>query len=260
MSLSGYRVAGEGMPVVMLHSSLSSCGQWQELVMRLKAQFKCINIDLLGYGDAPEVTNPESFALEDESKRILSIIDSEAGSQDFMFVGHSYGGAVGLHMANLVGKRIKAMALYEPVAFHLLERRSQAFQNIEQISGSLAGLEPSDAARTFVDYWNGDGFFARMPAKVRAMFSDKIGKVQLDFQGLMGQSYCLSDLELDHCPVLVLAGQHSPLSSRTIAAKLRDELPNVQYREFDGGHMAPIAQATDIAEIFEGYLCKMKIG
>jgi pimeloyl-ACP methyl ester carboxylesterase len=93
-----------------------------------------------------------------------------------------------------------------------------------------------------------------MPAKVRAMFSDKIGKVQLDFQGLMGQTYRLSDLDLGHCPILVLAGQHSPLSSRTIAAKLRDELPNVEYREFDGGHMAPIAQAAAVAAVFEEYL------
>lgn len=254
MALSGYRVTGDGIPVVMLHSSLSSSGQWQDLVMDLKHQFKCINIDLLGYGDAPEVTDVVHYSLKDETDRVLQIIQHEVGNESFILIGHSFGGAVGLSIANRLPQRVTAMALYEPVAFHLLDSDGDAFLDIHRISGSLADLSPEDAARRFVDYWNSPGFFDKMPGKVRRMFADKIDKVQLDFIGLMGQSYSVADLQLSHCPVLVLAGMHSPLSSRTIAQMLRDGLPRVEYQEFDGGHMAPIGQSKEIAEIFSGYL------
>ncbi len=250
----GYRAAGEGMAVVMLHSSLSSSGQWQGLVKALKADFKCINIDLLGYGDAPDVTTPEHYSLLDETQRVMTIVNHEIGQQPFILVGHSFGGAVGLSIAKQYPQRVKAMALYEPVAFHLLDSQGEAFADIHRISGALSGLSPEQGACAFVDYWNQPGFFAQMPEKVQKMFAAKIDKVQLDFIGLMGQTYRLNELALAHCPVLVIAGCQSPVSSRTIAAMLRDNLPNVHYREFDGGHMAPIQQGAEVSALIAEFI------
>jgi pimeloyl-ACP methyl ester carboxylesterase len=43
------------------------------------------------------------------------------------------------------------------------------------------------------------------------------------------------------CPVLLLTGSASPLSSRAVARRLAGALPNVEVLELKGlGHMAPV--------------------
>ena len=39
--------------IVLLHSSMSSKAQWATLVEQLTPDFRCIPLDLLGYGTAP---------------------------------------------------------------------------------------------------------------------------------------------------------------------------------------------------------------
>jgi pimeloyl-ACP methyl ester carboxylesterase len=59
----GYFVAGAGVPVVLLHASLSSKSQWRELAAQLAPRFRVIAIDLSGYGDNPMPAARESFSV-----------------------------------------------------------------------------------------------------------------------------------------------------------------------------------------------------
>ncbi|HEY5863388.1 MAG TPA: hypothetical protein VIX61_09870, partial [Casimicrobiaceae bacterium] len=47
----GYVTAGDGVPVLMLHSSLASKSQWSGLATRLAVRYRTIAVDLWGYGD-----------------------------------------------------------------------------------------------------------------------------------------------------------------------------------------------------------------
>ena len=47
---TGFHIEGRGRPVVLLHSSLGSKGQWRALVERMRRSHRLIAIDLLlGY-------------------------------------------------------------------------------------------------------------------------------------------------------------------------------------------------------------------
>eukprot|EP01032_Pedospumella_encystans_P033769 gene33769-38165_t len=46
--------------VVLLHRSMSSKGQWTELMAQQESNFRCIAVDLLGYGKSPFPSGAEA--------------------------------------------------------------------------------------------------------------------------------------------------------------------------------------------------------
>ena len=59
---------GRGRAVVLLHSSMSSKNQWRALEHELRARYRVISIDLLGYGEvwAAAGTWNDVFPVEPE--------------------------------------------------------------------------------------------------------------------------------------------------------------------------------------------------
>jgi len=251
----GVTVTGnpEGTAIVLLHSSMSSSRQWHKLVLQLQADYLLINIDLLGYGTAPQVLDNTHFGLEDETRRI-EIILQQLNISEYLLVAHSYGGATALKYAYEHQPQVLAMALFEPVAFHLLDKQSQAWQEIQQISMEMHHCSDEQAAQSFVDYWNGPGFFASVPLAMQQVFSAQAKKVLLDFQGLTREAYTLEDYSQLNMPVLLMTGELSRQSSLTVASLLRARLSNVQHQAVNAGHMAPISHARQVNQLILNFL------
>ena len=110
--------------IVLLHSSMSSKAQWATLSTQLADKYRCIPLDLLGYGAAPfpAGAGPDYVhTLAHEAEAINAALATElAPGEPFHLVGHSYGGASALHLARQAPERVLSLALHEPVAFHLL--------------------------------------------------------------------------------------------------------------------------------------------
>ena len=65
-SSNGIYFSGQGTPVILLHSSLSSAKQWSALVKLLELNFLVINVDILGYGNADKVTDETNYNFDVE--------------------------------------------------------------------------------------------------------------------------------------------------------------------------------------------------
>ena len=258
MSTTNAPAAAASVPVVLLHSSMSSKAQWSRLVKRLDARFAPIGIDLYGYGDTPMPAGGPGFSLADEVALVNAAIARQIGPhQPFHLIGHSYGGAVSLRLASEQPARILSLALYEPVAFYLLERTEGPYREVADVVAHINAEIGSDqrlATRMFIDYWSGEGAFDGMPSYVQTALSSQIEKVQLDFQALMGDSLRLADLATLEVPACVIKGSDSPQSSRRIAALLAQTLPRVRCHEIKGGHMAPITHSDDVNALLLAFL------
>lgn len=248
---SGVFVKGNfnGEAVVMLHSSLSSSVQWRTLETKLAEDYLTINIDLLGYGKAPQVENPDSYTLDTECVRIMNAVDNVIGNKFFHLVGHSFGGANALKIALQNSKRILSLSMYEPVAFHLLEEGTEVRQQVIEFAAVVASSSDEQAARHFTDTWNRKGFFDKLPSKIQQLMMADISKVNLDFVGLISEKYTLEDCSQITCPVTLLHGSHSQEISGEVIARLLNALPNVSECEIQAGHMAPISHADEVADI-----------
>ena len=248
---SGCFVAGAGEPVVMLHSSLGSKSQWTPLAERLARRFRVIAVDLCGYGDNPVPSATAPFTLDDEIALVAAHLDRYAAPPARVHVvGHSYGGLVALRFAQRRSDRVASLSLYEPVAFRLLGEHDPALADIIRLKDRVTCLVAAgcrdEAVQTFVDYWSGDGAYARLPLPARTSMARRIDKVPLDFEAAWHWPLRAADLRTIVAPTLLLAGTRSPAVAQRIVALLARALSNHRTWWFDAGHMAPIDQADRI--------------
>ena len=223
----GVYVTGQGPAVVLLHSSLSSARQWQLLVKLLKTDYTVINFDILGYGSADPVLDSDSYDLSIETQRIQQALAAIIGEQGYHLVGHSCGGAIALKLAVEAPEKLLSLALFEPVAFHLLPKGSPQRQEADAFKSKVFIDDGYQAAEIFTNFWNKPGFFKSLPKKMQDLMAADIAKVNLDFKGLISETYTLAELSAITCRSLLMHGSESPALSLHLSEFIRRALPNV---------------------------------
>lgn len=123
------------------------------------------------------------MSLHDEAA-LLEPVFARAG-QPFALVGHSYGAAVALIAALAQPRRVRALALYEPTLFALLDAEAPPPNAADGIRTTVAAAaaaldagDPERAAEHFIDYWMGEGCWARMPAPRQAPIAASVANVR----------------------------------------------------------------------------------
>ena len=239
-------------PVVLLHCSGSSGAQWRMFAARLSPRHRVLAPDLIGYGASPAWSGGE-FSLAREAAAIRSLIGRL--DRPVHLVGHSYGGAVALHIARTRPERLRSLTLVEPSAFHLLRNGDAtdlaALREITAVAAdardALAIGDWNDGFGRFVDYWSGPGSWAGMAAEKRLAFAPQLAKVALDFHALFNEPAELEDVRDIALPTLLLQGGCTTLPSRRVCARLRAALPAATFRIVPGaGHMMPITHREEV--------------
>ena len=237
-----FREAGSGPGVVCVHSNASSAGQWRALMEMLAPKFHVLAADSYGAGKSPP--RPPNTMLRDEVA-LLEPVFARAGDP-FALVGHSYGGAVALVAAALHPKRVRALALYEPTLFALVERETP--REVDGIRNTVvtavSWLRKGDAAaaaRTFIDFWMEPGAFDRMPERNREVIAAAGADVDEWRKALFDEPTPTEAFARLEVPVLLVTGSRSPRSSRSVVELLARTLQRVEVVELeDCGHMAPV--------------------
>ncbi|HUQ24263.1 MAG TPA: alpha/beta hydrolase [Burkholderiales bacterium] len=241
-----FREAGDGPGVVCLHSNASTSSQWRALMDALSPRFRVIAPDGYGAGKSPPWPTDRTITLHDEAA-LLEPVFGRAGDP-FSLVGHSYGAAVALIAALTHPKCVRAMALYEPTLFSLVDAESPPPNDADGIKSAVAravsALEQGDeyrAAGHFIDFWMGEGSWARTPENRKGPIAVAGRNIRGWAHSLTRERTPLEAFAALEVPVLYMVGKKSPASSRAVARILTRVLPRVEVVEFgDLGHMAPI--------------------
>ena len=252
---------GSGDPVVLLHCSGSSQLQWRALIDRLSRDFRVLAPDLYGYGATGAWPEHASFTLEDEAQIVLALL--ERCGEPAHLVGHSYGGAVALHVARTRSELVRSVAVIEPVAFHLLrdgdDEDDAAFVEVASIAGAVErSLDRGDYEHgfgCFVDYWSGAGAWAAIPQAKRSAFAAHLPKVALDFRATIRHRARSRDFRRLAVPALVIQGECSPQPTRRICAGLAGTLPDVRLATVpNAGHMCPMTHREQTNELLVAFV------
>ena len=255
-----FREAGSGPGVVCLHANAGSSSQWRALTEMLAPRYRVLAADSYGAGKSPVWPRDRPLFLRDEVA-LLEPVLARAGER-FFLVAHSYGAAVGLIAALDRPERIRALALYEPVLFSLLDAESAPPNDADGIraavGGAVAALEardPAGAARCFIDYWMGTGAWDRMPQSRQGPIIASISGVGGWKNATLAEPTPLEAFSRLDVPVLYMMGKDSPASSLGVARLLTRALPRVEVVEFEGlGHMGPVTHPEVVNEAIVGFL------
>lgn len=232
--------------VVLLHSSQSASSQWRELIQQLAGRYAIIAVDLLGYGQAPAAQQTACFRLANEVPRVEAALQALQVTEPVILVGHSYGAALALKLAADEQFPIAKLALYEPVAFHILPEDSPGMVEIREVSDAMHGKDAEVCTRTFVDYWNQPGYFDALPAKIQGLMVKQATKVALDFDALLNEPLTASNYQRISQPVLLMTGEFSRRSAKAVAKALAAVLPQRTLKQVAAGHMAPLTHPAEV--------------
>jgi pimeloyl-ACP methyl ester carboxylesterase len=241
-----FREVGSGPGVVCLHASGSTSSQWRALMESLAPSYHVLVADSFGAGKSPAWPADGRVSLRDEVA-LLEPVFARAGDPHTL-VAHSYGAAVALVAAVLQPHRIRALALYEPTLFGLLDAESPPPNDADGIRAAVASagdaLDAGDsaaAAARFVDFWGGDGSWASTPDSRKGPIAASILNTRGWARALFDEPMPLAAFSTLDVPILYMMGADSPPSSRGVGRLLTKTMPKVQVVEFDGiGHMGPV--------------------
>lgn len=86
---AAYLEQGEGQPIIFLHGFLGEASAWEPVMQQLSGQFRCIALDLLGFGES---SKPKLKYTIWHQVEFLQEFIAAMQLNDFYVAGHSYGG------------------------------------------------------------------------------------------------------------------------------------------------------------------------
>lgn len=101
---------GDGPAIVMLHGINSDATDWRRIIDRIGGGYRCIAVDLLGFGDSPKPLDIDYTA--DEHATVLDATLGELDIADrFVLVGYSLGGDIAIRYAARHPEKIRRLFL-----------------------------------------------------------------------------------------------------------------------------------------------------
>lgn len=254
-------------PIVAVHGSASTGGQWRRLAEEMGVRHTVLTPDLPGYGTATNAL-PEGAPSLDGDGAILDRIAEEAG-QPLHLVGHSFGAAIALAFALRAPRAVASLVLIEPALFHLLRADlSDCRALFREISGIERAIrdailtgDPAAGMARFVDYWNGDGAWDSMKPSLQAALAAQCGSVRRNFQAGMAESWHPYLCRRLTCPVTMISMEKSRGPAIRATEIVAEAIPQARHiRVPDAGHMAPVTHKGEINALIAAAIASAEAG
>jgi pimeloyl-ACP methyl ester carboxylesterase len=254
------QTAGNGPPVLCLHANASSSGQWRGLMELLAPRYAVTAADSYDAGKSPSWPSDSVITLADEVALMEPLLHAADGP--VVLVGHSFGGAIALKAALTHPGRVRAVAIYEPTLFWLIDEESPAPNDADGIRNacrdSARALDEGDAdgaAERFIDYWMGAGAWAATPDRRRPSIVQAVGNIRRWDYALTRETTPLSAFAALDMPVLLMTGARSTASAHSAARLVASALPRVETVTFDTlGHMGPVTDPEPVNQAIQRFL------
>jgi pimeloyl-ACP methyl ester carboxylesterase len=247
-----YAEAGDGPPVLLLHSSVSGNRQWRKLIAQLSGRFRVIAPNLRGYGGTTPWHGQREQTLADAALVAMELCDALRLGAPLRIVGHSFGGAVALWTAQLLGARVSHLALYEPMLPGLLPAHGR-FETAQETAALYADVKRLGAVgdwmalgQRFTDYFNGDGAWDASPPERRQMIAELLPPNPHEWDA------CIAPLLADTfgriaAKGLLMRGRQTRPALTEMTALLHQRFRHWRLVDVAGcGHMAPLTHADEI--------------
>ena len=240
-----YKIVGHGPDLILLHGFLESSSIWDDLIHRMKNDFRIIAIDLPGHGSSASIG--PVCTMQKMADEVQEVLEKEHISQA-RFMGHSMGGYVLLALLDSAPKLFEGLILLNSTtradSQDRIKTREQALRLLEHnktryLSNAIKNLFATEDQAHFVEAI--DGLVAQatsfstqgISAAIRGMMERKDHSYTL--QQFKGNKHAIS-------------GKRDPLLSPAHNVQWTEE-SQTPLSVLDCGHMAWLEKPSEIVKI-----------
>ncbi len=171
-----YLDVGQGPVVVMVHGNMSSSIHYEPLISRIKDKYRCIAVDLRGFGDS---SYNNRFDTLEELADDVNLFTEALGIDSYYLVGWSNGGGVSLKLCakypdkvkkffDIEGAGLKGYPLYKKENYQSTGKpyanKEEMAQDPMQVAPVLAIFEKGDAAM-MTSIWDATIYTVNKPTR-----------------------------------------------------------------------------------------------
>ena len=237
--------AERGIPIVLLHATLSLSVQLIGLARLLAVRGPVFALDRRGSGESA-MPVPRPLDVVVHVADIAALLEAEEITAAIL-IGHSFGGVVALEAAARLPGRVCAVIAWEPPFGPLADAETRAgFATLATATERAhAAGGAAAAAATFLDGVAGDGAWQALPDRARAFIAAQGDGAYVD-AALGGLDP--GGLSRIVAPVTILTGTASEPFYGPIARAVVERIPGARLVVLDGlRHTAPITAPEPVA-------------
>src|SRR5688572_85263 len=240
-----YERAGSGPAILFVHGMCGDADVWAEQARRLEDRYTCVRYDRRGHSRSSRgtATIRDSLHADDAAALIKTL-----GLAPCLIIGSSAGAAIAVEVALRHGNLLHGAVFSEPPLFCLDRDAGQEF--ISELVPRLEAATVGGGSRAAVDAFFSlvcPGLWAILDEDRKNRYRDN---ADIGFTDVQSPSLEVSaaDLARVTMPVLVLSGDRSHPSLRSVAHRLSAALPDARFVELaDCGHVTYAEQPDAFA-------------
>lgn len=228
-----YVEAGKGKTLVMIHGLGGNASHWKRNMEHLSENYRCVAIDLPGYGNSDPVSRMDAATQLDFYAETVAAVLKKLKVSTAIVMGHSMGGQVAMILALKHPLLVEKLVLVAPAG---LETFTVAEAGLLTTYATAAFYEKQDSAAIQKSYQLN---FFRMPDLAQQLVRERIAlklcpgftaycrQIPMGVKGMLGHPVKDKLTQISQ-PVLVLFGEqdalipnkllHPSLTVRDIAA------------------------------------------
>jgi pimeloyl-ACP methyl ester carboxylesterase len=239
---------GEGSPtLVFIHYWGGSRRTWSEVMARLSKRFRCIAVDLRGWGKSDRgADNYSLFAQADDIEGVIGALTVK----DFVLVGHSMGGKIAQILAGRRPAGLRAVVLVAPAPPTPLRVPDAQKQSMLASYTTPEGI--GDALKIIAQ--RPLTIAQRLQVTEDSLGGAEAAKVEWVSQGMpLDISKEVSSINV---PVCVIAGSADQVEKEVaLREAILPLIPQAKFKTIEGvGHLSPLEAPAEVAEAISAFL------
>ena len=239
--------------LLFLHYFGGSSRTWIPVIEKLKDRYRCIAVDLPGFGGSPIVSN--NLSVTENAALIFTLIE-KLHLKNFIIIGHSMGGKIALALSSLMPIGFEKLILVAPSP-PTAEPMSQkdrtdllaAYKNTAAIKKIIKSITHTHITHEVIDKLTEDYF--RIEEKSWKYWVEKGSRENIS-----------SEMASIHAAVFIISGKYDKnLSTDFLHKEFIQYFPGVLFKEIkQAAHLVPVDAPEELASAIAEFSMITSVG
>ena len=265
-----YTDVGEGKKTLLfVHGLSSNLDSWKKNIEDLKKEYRCIAIDLPGYGKSSK--NKNDYSLTEYASMIKSFIE-KMDLKNVVLVGHSMGGQIAIHSVLNYPDAFKKLVLIAPAGIEAFTEEEAVVMKVSYTPNMVSQTTDEQILANYkMNFYD-------FPKDAQAMVDDRIriksaedfpryGQVVVNNIHAMLEEPVIDKLEEVKVPVLMIFGKNDMLipnkyfhpseSIENLVQIAEEKISDLETRTIEeAGHFVNFEKPEKVNSAIKDFLAK----